>query len=87
MVDPAVTPEEREEQWKAEEPEPVPEKPLDTEGKTEAEITAMNIAKQKTDEEESKRIQAESEEIITMSKRKGYRIFMYGSNFLNNPFL
>jgi hypothetical protein len=22
-----------------------------------------------------------------MAKRKGYRVFMYGSNFLNNPFL
>lgn len=22
-----------------------------------------------------------------MPKRKGYRVFMYGSNFLNNPFL
>merc|ERR1711957_639399 len=50
----------------------------------EPEITAYNIAKVKTDDEESKRIQAESEEIITMAKRKGYRLMMYGSNFLNN---
>jgi len=54
------------------------------EGLTEPEITAYNIAKVKTDDEESKRIQAESEEIITMAKRKGYRLMMYGSNFLNN---
>jgi hypothetical protein len=87
VADPAVTPEEREEQWKAEEAVKEPEPPVETEGKTEAEINLANTVRQKADEEESKRIQAESEEIITMAKRKGYRVFMYGSNFLNNPFL
>lgn len=54
------------------------------EGLTEAELVAANAAKAKADDEESKRILAESEEVITMGKRKGYRVLMYGNNFLNN---
>lgn len=50
---------------------------------TEAEITAAGIAKAKNNEEESKRLAAEDEEVLQVAKRKGYKIFLYGQNFIN----
>lgn len=63
-------PEAREAEWLAEQPlEEVPE------GLTEEEI-------QKKDEEKQKVAEAETEESTTVAKRKGYRMFIYGKDFL-----
>ena len=62
-------PEQREEEWNAEQPEE--ELP--------AEITEEELAKR--EEEKQKVAEAETEESTTMSKRKGYRLFIYGNQF------
>ena len=65
-------PEQREEEWLAEQPEEeLPE-----------EITEEEI--QKREEEKQKVAEAETEESTTVSKRKGFRIFIYGANFLKS---
>lgn len=56
MADPAVSAEERDELWKAEEPEKEPLAPIETEGKTEAEINLANATRAKELDEETKRI-------------------------------
>jgi hypothetical protein len=62
-------PEQREAEWLAEQPEePLPE-----------EITEEEIAKR--EEEKAKTAEAETEESTTTSKRKGYRLFIYGTGF------
>jgi hypothetical protein len=62
-------PEQREAEWLAEQPEePLPE-----------DITEEEIAKR--EEEKAKIAEAETEESTTTSRRKGYRIFIYGHGF------
>ena len=62
--------EERVAKWLAEEPEePLPE-----------DITEEEIKKR--DEEKAKRAQEETEEVQTVAKRKGYKMYLYGDNFL-----
>jgi hypothetical protein len=61
--------EQREAEWLAEQPE---EKLPD-------EITEEEIAKR--DEEKAKVAEAETEESTTTSRRKGYRLFIYGDGF------
>ena len=63
-------PEEREKEWTSEVPvETYPE-----------EMTPEEI--QKKDEEKQKIVEQETEESQTVPKRKGYRIFIHGKNFL-----
>jgi len=58
--------------WHAEEPEEaVPE---DT---TEEEL-------KKRDEEKAKKAIEETEEVSTMAKRKGYKMYLYGENFIKS---
>ena len=65
-------PEQREEEWLAEQPEEeLPE-----------EITEEEI--QKREEEKQKVAEQETEEATTTSKRKGYRIFIYGKDFMKS---
>ena len=61
--------EEREERWFAEEPIEA-----DPEDMTEDEI-------KKRDDERTKKEQDESEEVQTLAKRKGYKMYIYGKNF------
>jgi len=67
------TPEEREELWVAEEPEEaVPE-----------ELTEDELKKR--DEERAKKAQEESDETAAVAKRKGYRLYIHGRNFMKHP--
>ena len=62
--------EERVAKWLAEEPEePLPE-----------DITEDEIKKR--EEEKAKRASEETEEVQTVAKRKGYKMYLYGENFL-----
>ena len=62
--------EEKAAKWLAEEPiEPLPE-----------EITEEEIKKR--DEEKAKKAQEETEEVTTVAKRKGYKMYLYGENFI-----
>lgn len=63
-------PEQREQEWLAEQPEE--DSP---EEKTEEEL-------QKLEEERQKKAEEETQESTTMAKRKGYRIFVYGADFV-----
>lgn len=68
----SAEPEVREAEWLAEQPEEgVPE-----------DITEEEL--QKKDEEKQKVAEAETEESTTISKRKGYRLFLCGTNFLKS---
>ena len=58
--------------WQSEMPEP--ELPEDI---TEEEI-------KKRDEEKTKKAQEETEEVGTMAKRKGYKMYLYGDNFIKS---
>ena len=64
-------PEQREAEWLAEQPEE--EVPDDM---TAEQQTARN-------EEHKKQSDLETEEVTTMAKRKGYKLFIHGSNFMN----
>jgi len=66
----ALEEEERAAKWLAEEPEePLPE-----------EITEEEIKKR--DEEKAKRAAEETEEVQTVAKRKGCKMYLYGENLL-----
>jgi|APSaa5957512535_1039671.scaffolds.fasta_scaffold196408_2 hypothetical protein len=65
-------PEQREAEWLGEQPEDTMPDEM-----TEDEI-------QKKEEEKQKIAEAETEESTTTSKRKGYRIFLCGNNFLKS---
>jgi len=68
----ALEEEERVTKWLAEEPEePLPE-----------EITEEEIKKR--DEEKTKRATEETEEVQTVAKRKGYKMYLYGDNLLKS---
>lgn len=69
-MDTTVDQEEREKNWLAEQPEEEA-----GEEKTEEEL-------QKLEEEKQKRAEEETTESTTMAKRKGYRLFIYGSDFV-----
>jgi len=71
-MDTAIEEEEREKEWEGE----VAEEELPEEI-TEEEIAKLNEQKQLNAE-------AETEEATTMAKRKGYRLFLYGKNFLKS---
>ena len=65
-----VEEEEKAAKWLAEEPvEPLPE-----------DITEEEIKKR--DEEKAKKAQEETEEVTTVAKRKGYKMYLYGENFI-----
>lgn len=66
----ALEEEEKGAKWLAEEPEePLPE-----------EITEEEIKKR--DEEKVKKAAEETEEVTTVAKRKGYKMYLHGDNFL-----
>ena len=65
--------EQREKDWLAEQPEE--DSP---EEKTDEEI-------QKLEEEKQKKAEEETLESTTVAKRKGYRLFIYGANFMKTP--
>lgn len=67
-----VEEEEKVAKWLAEEEEEAP-----PEEATEEEL-------KKRDEEKTKKAQEESEEITTMAKRKGYKMYLYGENFIKS---
>ena len=61
--------------WLAEEPEePLPE-----------DITEEEIKKR--EEEKAKKAQEETEEVTTVAKRKGYKMYLYGENFIKSQSL
>lgn len=65
-----VEEEEKQTKWLEEEPEePIPE-----------ELTEEELKKR--DEEKAKKAAEETEEVHTMAKRKGYKMYLYGENFL-----
>jgi hypothetical protein len=53
-----------------------------TQTMTEDERKKRDEEKKKQDEEKVKAIAAENEEVITLAKRKGFKVFLHGMGFL-----
>lgn len=51
---------------------------------TEEEKKKADIEKEKIELEKEKQIQQETEEMTTMAKRRGYKVFIHGRNFINS---
>lgn len=75
FMGPTEDPEQREVEWQA-------EAPIEEQGE---ELSEEEL--QKREEERQKQEDAETEESTTVSKRKGYRIFIHGTNFINSDFM
>jgi len=75
--------EEKELAWNNEEPEEEIHEQVESKQLTDEEKKKADIEREKIELEKEKQIQLETEEITTMAKRKGYKVFIHGRNFIN----
>lgn len=82
-LDPVMTPEEREAAWLAEEAEVDEGDGTESKQMTDEERKKRDEERAKVEAEREKVVQQETEEITTMAKRKGYKVYVHGRNFIN----